>query len=62
MLDAAFAWLCERRADYADSVDVWNVRRRWPDLKLQLQDLLLRGQYRFLPPRRIHAHGEFMEL
>jgi hypothetical protein len=45
-LDSAFAWLCERRADYADyadSADVWNVRRRWPDLKLQLQDLLLRA-------------------
>ena len=40
VLDSAFAWLCERRADYADyadyadSADVWNVRRRWPDLKL----------------------------
>jgi hypothetical protein len=62
VLDSAFAWLCERRIDYADSADVWNVRRRWPDLKLQLQDLLLRGQYRFLPLRRIHAHGEFIEL
>ena len=30
--------------------------------ELQLQDLLLRGQYRFLPLRRIHVHGEFIEL
>src|ERR1035437_2499247 len=62
VLDSAFAWLCERRIDYADSAGVWNVRRRWPDLKLQLQDLLLRGQSRFLPLRRIHVHGEFIEL
>jgi RNA-directed DNA polymerase len=62
VLDTAFAWLCERRVDYADSADVWNVRHRWPDLKPQLQDALLRGQYRFQPLRRIHAQGECREL
>ena len=58
VLDTAFAWLCKRRVDYADSADVWNVRRQWPDLKPQLQDVLLRGQYRFEPLRRIHVQGE----
>jgi hypothetical protein len=62
VLDTAFAWLCKRRVDYADSADVWNVRRQWPDLKPQLQDVLLRGQYRFEPLRRIHVQGEFREL
>jgi RNA-directed DNA polymerase len=61
-LDTAFAWLCKRRVDYADSADVWNVRRRWPNLKPQLQHALLRGQYRFLLLRRIQAQGEFREL
>lgn len=59
----AFAWLCQRRIDYADSADVWNVRRRWPELKLQLQDDLLHGRYRFSPQRRIQTtNGEYMEL
>ena len=62
VLDSAFGWLCKRRIDYADSADVWNVRRQWPDLKPQLQDVLLRGQYRFEPLRRIHVQGEFREL
>jgi hypothetical protein len=51
VLDAAFSWLCKRRIDYADSADVWNVRRRWPEIKPQLQRELLAGQYRFQPLR-----------
>jgi len=62
VLDTAFAWLCQRRIDYADSADVWNVRRRWPSLKLQLQHDLLSGQYRFSPLRRIQIDGECIEL
>jgi retron-type reverse transcriptase len=62
VLDTAFAWLCKRRIDYADSADVWNVRRRWPELKLQLQRDLLHGQYRFSPLRRIQIDGECIEL
>jgi RNA-directed DNA polymerase len=62
MLDTAFAWLCNRRIDYANSADVWNVRRRWRELKIQLQDSLLRGQYRFSPLHRIHIDGECIEL
>ena len=48
VLDTAFTWLFQRRIDYADSADAWNVRRRWPELKLQLQHDLLHGGYRFL--------------
>jgi RNA-directed DNA polymerase len=62
VLERAVAWLCKRRIDYPDSDDVWNVRLRWPDLKLQLQRDLLGGQYRFSPLRRIHTHGECIEL
>src|ERR1017187_3243489 len=62
VLDTAFAWLCERRIDYADSADVWNVRRRWPELKPRLQRDLLHGQYRFSPLRRIQIDGECIEL
>ena len=62
VLDAAFAWLCRRRIDYADSADVWNVRCRWAELKPQLQRDLLGGRYRFSPLRRIRAQGERIEL
>src|ERR1022692_971526 len=62
VLDAAFNWLCKRRVDYADNADVWNVRFRWTEIKLQLQQDLLEGQYRFSPLRRVQAHGECIEL
>ena len=62
VLDAAFNWLCKRRVDYADNADVWNVRFRWAEIKLQLQQDLLEGQYRFSPLRRVQAHGECIEL
>jgi RNA-directed DNA polymerase len=63
VLDTAFAWLCQRRIDYADSADIWNVRRRWPELKLQLQRDLLEGQYRFQPLRCIRtSDGDCIEL
>src|SRR5438874_1867898 len=32
---AAADRLCKRPIDYADSADVWNVRRRRPELKIQ---------------------------
>jgi len=62
VLDTAFSWLCKRRIDYADSADVWNVRRRWPELKPRLQHDLLHGHYRFSPLRRIQIDGECIEL
>ena len=62
VLDRAFVWLCQRRVNYGDSADVWNVRFRWPELKLQLQRDLLHGRYRFSPLRRIQTHGECIEL
>jgi len=62
VLDSAFAWLCQRRIDYADSADVWNVRR-WAEIKPQLQRDLLAGRYRFQPLRRIRTvDGECIEL
>src|SRR5215472_9944197 len=62
VLDLAFTWLCQRRADYADSSDVWNVRRRWPVLKKSLPEELLAGGYRFSPVRQFQTNGESIEL
>jgi hypothetical protein len=36
---------------------VWNVRRRWPELKPRLQHALLHGQYPFSPLRQIQIDG-----
>ena len=63
VLETAFDWLCNRRVDYADSADVWNVRFRWAEIKVQLHRDLLGGQYRFSPLRRIQTDdGECIEL
>jgi hypothetical protein len=63
VLDAAFSGLCQRRIDYSDSADVWNVRRRWTEIKPRLQRELLDGQYRFQPLRRIRTdNGDVIEL
>ena len=62
MLETAFAWLCDRREEYADSSDVWNVRRRWTVLMPWLQAELLAGRYRLSPVRRFHSNGETIEL
>ena len=61
-LHLTFTWLCQRRVDYADSSDVWNVRFRWAALKPWLQEELLAGRYRFSPVRRFRREGEYIEL
>src|ERR1017187_39466 len=63
VLGWAFAGLCQRRVDYADSADVWNVRRPLARTKTQIQDALLQGQCHFQPLRRIQTgDGECIEL
>ena len=46
-LNAAFAWLCERRKGYAASADVWGFRRDWLAEKARIRSDLLAGRYRF---------------
>lgn len=55
VLEQAYAWLCARRRDYSANDDVWNVRRRWVGLKVQLQAELRAGTYRFHPVRRFQT-------
>ncbi len=33
VLEEAYAWLCERRKDYSSNDDVWDLRRRWAEIK-----------------------------
>ncbi len=49
VLDAVFAWLCNRRRDYPAHADVWGFRRHWPQEKMRIRAELLTGRYRFGP-------------
>ena len=43
VLEEAFEWMCNRRQDYSANSDVWDVRWRWNDIRVQLQTQLLDG-------------------
>ena len=62
VLGLAFNWLCERRKDYSANSDVWDVRWRWNDIKPVLQRMLLAGEYRFSPLRRIRRENDVLEI
>jgi hypothetical protein len=47
VIDAAFAWLCEKRQHYHFNNDVWQVRRWRAEKKPQSQHLLLRDSTAF---------------
>ena len=46
VMDAAYAWLCDRRKDYSPNNDVWHLRWRWSEIKPQIQAALRAGTYR----------------
>ena len=63
VLDAAFAWVCQRRRDWSANADIWSFRRDWPDEKRRLKDALLAGQFRFgLLARVTEADGSEADL
>ena len=33
VMDAAYAWLCQRRRDWPADADIWSFRHRWPEEK-----------------------------
>ena len=45
VLDAAYAWLCQRRKDWSADADVWRFRQDWPQEKERLREELLAGTY-----------------
>jgi hypothetical protein len=49
VLEQAFLWVCCKRKAHSHNNDVWNLRRQWKTLKLDLQERLLNGSYRFNP-------------
>ena len=62
VIEAAYAWLCERRKDYSANNDVWNVRWRWAQIKPQLQAELLAGTYRFSAVHRLGSDEGAVEV
>ena len=53
-LDIAYEWLCHRRKDYPDSADIWFFRRHWQTGKINIQQSIQSGQYRFTLLSRVH--------
>ncbi len=62
VLDAAYAWLCERRTDYSHHDEVWQLRRDWPAVKAHLHARLLAGRYRFAPLTRVYRHDDVLDV
>jgi hypothetical protein len=63
VLDAAYAWLCQRRKGYPPNADVWCFRHDWQAEKPSIQGALLRGAYCFYPLQRVTlASGDEIDL
>jgi RNA-directed DNA polymerase len=62
VLHQAYAWLRERRRDHSPNVDVWDLPRRWEEIRTQLQTQLLAGAYHLGPVRRFHQGDETIEV
>jgi RNA-directed DNA polymerase len=53
ILDACFAWLCQRRKNYPANADIWWFRKNWPQQKTRIQNDLSAGRYCFNPQARV---------
>lgn len=63
VLDAAFAWLCNRRLGWSSNADIWDFRRDWVDEKRRLKEALQSGNFRFgLLDRVSKADGSEADL
>ena len=63
VLEEAYDWLCERRKDYSAEADVWDLRRRWGEVKPHVQETLLAGEYEFSPLTELRLpDGETRQL
>ncbi len=62
VIDEAYAWLCERRKDYAPDADVWRLRWQWAEVKPHIQAQLRAGAYRLGEVTRFTVDGEPREV
>lgn len=51
--DAAYRWLCKRRAHHLPNSDVWDFRRGWSQEQFEVIESFRRGEYRFSPQESI---------
>jgi len=61
VLEAAYQWLCDKRAHHHFNADVWQVRRWWHEKKPMLQQLLLSGRYLFRELRLFRGEDQMIE-
>ncbi len=61
ILDAAYQWLCAKRAHHHFNSDVWQVRQWWDEKKLLLQQQLRSGSYRFRELGLFWGEEQFIE-
>ncbi|NEO63348.1 MAG: hypothetical protein F6J98_24080 [Moorea sp. SIO4G2] len=61
VIDAAYQWLCKKRAHYHYNADVWQVRRWWHEKKPQIQAQIVSGQYQFRELRLIRGEEQSFE-
>ncbi len=61
-IDEAYAWLCQRRKDYAPDAAVWHLRWRWAERKPQIQAQLRAGTYRLGAVVAFQVEGENREV
>ncbi len=62
VLEQAYLWLCDRRKGYSPNNDVWTLRWRWREVKLQVQQALLLGCYRFAAVERFNTGKDTLEI
>ena len=60
-LEIAFDWVSKRRIDYSHN-SVWDLRRNWQEIKPEIQQALVSGDYTFSPLREIRMDSEVIEL
>ena len=61
VIDAAFLWVCEKRAHHHFNSDVWQLQRWWSEKKLLLQQQLRSGCYQFRELRLFWGEDRFIE-
>ena len=61
VIDAAYQWVCEKRAHHHFNSDVWQLRRWWTKKKPLLQQQLRSGNYQFRELRLFWGEDRFIE-
>jgi RNA-directed DNA polymerase len=62
-LGNCLCWLCQQGRDWPVEADVWRLRQRWPEEKVQIREDLLTGAYEVGLLRRVTLqNGEEVDL